>query len=119
CASVTCTAGSPSHIAGVRVAVGVLLAVASGVCVGVATGGQPASAALTASSSSLMATAPSPLRSKLGQSPTARLPSAMFTPISSSLTPTPPLPSQSPVHATSGDDHAASNKNSAAPGHGG
>src|SRR6185295_14468360 len=63
---------------------------------------QPLSATFTAAMISLIATSPSPLRSKAGQLLTGLLPRAMFTPRISSLMLTSPSPSQSPTHPPPG-----------------
>src|SRR5512134_2671659 len=70
---------------------------AATVAVGVGVDGHPLSAALTAPTSSLIATTPSLFRSQAAQrtSPT----SALLTPRMSSLTATAPSPSQSPAQA--------------------
>ena len=79
--------------------VGVTLAVrlAVGVAVGVGSAGQPVSALFTALTSTSMVTAPSPLASKAGQTPSPIVPSAMSTPVISSSTVTVLEPSQSPM----------------------
>src|SRR5262249_10153443 len=61
--------------------------------------GHPSNAAETAASSSSTVTVPSPLPSRLEQSPMLAAPRAMVAPTCSSSTVTWPLPSQSPPHS--------------------
>src|SRR5215468_3601404 len=83
--------------AGVAVIVGDEGTVAVAVTVAVGdSGGQPLSAALTAATSSLTDTMSSPLVLNAGQSLSGDVPSAMLTPLTSSLMLTSPDPSQSP-----------------------
>jgi hypothetical protein len=61
--------------------------------------GQPLRALLTAAINSLISTPPLPEASNAGQRSSGRVPSAMFTPMMSSLIEMSQLPSQSPTHA--------------------
>src|SRR5690606_2347999 len=64
--------------------------------------GQPVSAAFTAAIRHATSTRPPPVQSKAVQFPSGCVPSAMPTPVTSSLTLMSPLPSQSPAHGDGG-----------------